>query len=61
MTKTAKKRNILQSQLVEFQGQLNTQLTMVKQLKIEKELAFDLLTQYKTKWISCKKPLGQMS
>jgi len=58
LTKTAKKRNILQSTLVEYQGQLDSQLSTLKQLKIEKEKAFDLLAQYNTQLDQMKKNMG---
>ncbi len=58
LTKNAKKRNIEQARLVAYNGQLESQLLMLKQLKIEKELAFDLLAQYEGQLDMMKKNVG---
>ena len=59
LTKTAKKKLVLQSDLVDQNGQLQTFLNTIKQLKIEKELAFDLLSQYNNRMDIMSKTIGQ--
>ena len=58
MSGTAKKRQIYQFKLVGYNGQLQTELGILKQLKIEKENAFDLLAQYETQLDIMKKNVG---
>ena len=58
MTKTAKKRQIQQHNLIALNGQLETELATLRQLKKEKEEAFDLLAKFETKLDQMKKNMG---
>ncbi len=55
LSKTAKKRQIEQHNLVGYEGQLQTELSTLKQLKKDKEEAFDLLSRYEAKLDNMKK------
>lgn len=54
----AKKKQIEQFNLVGYEGQLQTELSTLKQLKIDKEEAFDLLARYEAKLDVMKKSYG---
>ncbi|PZE16242.1 hypothetical protein DNU06_14025 [Putridiphycobacter roseus] len=58
LTKTAKKRQIQQHNLIALNGQLETELATLRQLKKEKEEAFDLLSKFETKLDQMKKNMG---
>ncbi|MDX1349981.1 MAG: hypothetical protein R3279_07035 [Putridiphycobacter sp.] len=58
MSKTAKQKQIQQHNLVGYEGQLQTELATLKQLKKDKEAAFDLLAQYEAKLDQLKKNFG---
>ena len=55
---TAKKRQIQQHNLVGYEGQLQTELATLKQLKKDKEEAFDLLSRYEAKLGIMKRNYG---
>ncbi|MFK8044518.1 MAG: hypothetical protein AB8B72_03415 [Crocinitomicaceae bacterium] len=58
MTKTGKKRKIAQHNLIGYESQLQSELSTLKQLKKDKEEAFDLLAQYEAKLDIMKKNYG---
>lgn len=57
-TGTAKKKQQLQNRLVALNTQLENELRTLKELKIEKEEAFDILAGYKTLLDQMKKNVG---
>lgn len=58
LSKNAKKRQIEQHNLVGYQGQFQTEQSTLKQLKKDKEEAFDLLAKYEAKLDVMKKNYG---
>ena len=58
LSKTAKKKQIQQHNLIGYEGQLQTELSTLRQLKKEKEEAFDLLARYEAKLDIMKKNYG---
>ncbi len=55
---TAKKKQVQQTKLVEYQGRLSHELEMLKTLKEDKEKAFDILAEYETKLDLMQKNIG---